>query len=761
MDPLGTGKIKPYVDKKFFFQDLKNPPKKVLKELSSSSGQEVGFAANFLDRNEDDSQLFETKNSINLDKSLTDDKIDEKPNSSILQGFPDPFANTTIDPFLEDDDFSKVSLDSFEFSFNSNGGSKILPETIISDEVTIPSYKKHHRSVSEDSNDVFNGPLQVTLPPETWTSINTNKKTEQINSEVILPSTNGSTVRSRPSGFKQNTVDVISSISSKKMKPHIFSQKFSKRDNNSINMRRLQESDSLSENETAPEPPPRPDTGSSYHHSPPPLPPKKQFSDIVIRPSSARTNSNSKESSRYDYIAYKNRSQSQNESSPPLPLPCKKVGKTDGVFTGPGRPSKKTEEDGYLTPVSIKNEMPILLPPPQRTGSKSRILRKHEIVSEQKSVTPEPLISDITLSQLLTLGIDDLAVKLRVPKSKLSTMTLVELTTYLTDFLEFSKKKPSPQPKKKSNEAKFIVKFDDNFGEEQIFVADFEKFNSMPESSEESQIDRYAVFREIIGVEPEDEIQTKDNFFKTETNPVVLPPKFDTKITQQISKSKDRYAALRDIILSEDLFEKPNPALFASTFDEIEIETEKDETEFIDENSQHDSSDNSPEIYISQESNQIEENEIEREEPEILISNSGLGACKDDLEIDEYMKRAISNLSLDNRDHLSPKSPIVQNASTSPIRLQNNLSPTIKQISELNVKLNVNDMSTSPIPLNKSPLSKSPNQRLSPRSIMTSSQSPIPELQEIPDSENPSPNNSSSLNGGAESSPEIEENIGE
>lgn len=33
LDPLGTGKIKPYVDKKHFFQDLKNPPKKVLNDL--------------------------------------------------------------------------------------------------------------------------------------------------------------------------------------------------------------------------------------------------------------------------------------------------------------------------------------------------------------------------------------------------------------------------------------------------------------------------------------------------------------------------------------------------------------------------------------------------------------------------------------------------------------------------------------------------------------------------------------------------------
>lgn len=33
LDPLGTGRSKPYVDKKHFFQELKNPPKKVLKDL--------------------------------------------------------------------------------------------------------------------------------------------------------------------------------------------------------------------------------------------------------------------------------------------------------------------------------------------------------------------------------------------------------------------------------------------------------------------------------------------------------------------------------------------------------------------------------------------------------------------------------------------------------------------------------------------------------------------------------------------------------
>lgn len=44
LDPLGTGKIRPYIDKKYFFQDLKNPPKKVLKDLSDRDGT---FSTNF------------------------------------------------------------------------------------------------------------------------------------------------------------------------------------------------------------------------------------------------------------------------------------------------------------------------------------------------------------------------------------------------------------------------------------------------------------------------------------------------------------------------------------------------------------------------------------------------------------------------------------------------------------------------------------------------------------------------------------------
>lgn len=66
---------------------------------------------------------------------------------------------------------------------------------------------------------------------------------------------------------------------------------------NSKDVRRLQESDSCSENEIVPEPPPRPET--HLQSEPPPLPPKKQFSEIVIRPRVTSPLAATRDSARY------------------------------------------------------------------------------------------------------------------------------------------------------------------------------------------------------------------------------------------------------------------------------------------------------------------------------------------------------------------------------------------------------------------------------------------------------------------------------
>lgn len=788
LDPLGTGKIRPYVDKKYFFQDVKNPPKKLLKELSDRDGS---FSTDFSpklsversdsrksssDTNENDfraefpteAEIFspnnvgshgippkgkvaETTFSV---KQKADDPIIGN-NKALLVADNDPFSPRMkkFDPF--EDDFAKKTIDPFEFGF-SKGNATVLPDTKIVTE----------EKAKGAEGTMFNGPLQVSLPPENYSSYMLNKRMERQTSEAATDSI----ARNRPNVLKQNTVDAISGIGSMKMKP-LFAQKFIKRDSN---MRRLQESDSLSENEAAPEPPPRPDSNS--YTEPPPLPPKKQFSDIVIRPRVVSPLAMSREPAKYDYLGAAKSAFDSSESIPALPVPSRRVGRTESNFPGPQRPEKRHEENDYLTPMPSKTDVPILLPPPQTlknrgrrqdsSAAKTEAARRAAASVEARapsSPIPVTAITDITLSQLLTLGIDELSLRLNVPVGKLNTMTIVELTKYLSDFIERSSQKsdsitmestavpaqaaPAPpaaaqsQPSTMksvkesavfkvsfddSNEAMFTAKFDDNFGDD--FEPNFDKFN---ESQNES-VDRYAVFREIIDQEMktddspvEEEAKVDDGSNENSSGSesaaggAEVKARIDTKITEAISRAKDRYAALRDIILVEDLFEKPQvlpqvDVMQASENVDSSTELEKE----LDESS-------SPEVNISMNLEYIDEPTKSTATP--TISQTMLGS-KDDLEIDEYMHRAISNMSLDSRDHLSPmsasKSPVnkLQNASTSPIQIQSRKSP-LDDIAEVAAAeegqaSTLNDISTSPLPVaEKSPISKSPIDR-SPQSIL-------------------------------------------
>lgn len=282
------------------------------------------------------------------------------------------------------------------------------------------------------------------------------------------------------------------------------------------------------------------------------------------------------------------------------------------------------DEEDYLSP--MPDGFPQLPPPPlqRKDPTKSRMPRKSDTDPRNLDApTPKldrshevaPLLPDITLSQLLTLGIDDLAQKLNVPAAKLNTMTIVELTTYLNEFIEKSKQSqvlaetPSDSPvfKVSFDDAVFEAKFDDNFGNEvtksrfrddSSFVANFDNFNQPPISVIPTA-DRYAVFREIIDLD----IQQKEtqNIFEghhqesvesntsnslEEVRDDISSSAFDfsrefgnqfespldgqfkqspltvnqssNKIAEALS-GKDRYQALRElrnIVLVEDLFDK-------------------------------------------------------------------------------------------------------------------------------------------------------------------------------------------------------------
>ncbi|XP_050337352.1 protein disabled isoform X5 [Bactrocera neohumeralis] len=1015
LDPLGTGRTRPYVDKKYFFQELKNPPKKVLNDLSSGGNGTVDITATgvhytaasaVVDEFLSKEGLFEdaltagmdeqgevaqqmqppqlhaaqqTQHSLSAPLNITNTTHASDSTATaagttddvvMMPRDTDPFSPTRkkSDPFQEGGDvFAK--LDPFEFEFNSGDATNQRSSPTASAETSRPA-------------DVFNGPLQVSLPPESSLSPTLAQplstaaqwradvaRLERQMNEPVAAMGNGSaipavgvnsTVRLRPtpsgqvssvgqpsSVFKQQTADVISSISNKKM-PHLFGQaRFSKRESNSINMCRLQESDSLSENEAAPEPPPRPD--SALHAEPPPLPPKKQFNDIVIRPRVTSGNAVPPSvappsvSSRYEFVNTTSKSlRGANSEVPPIPLPSRRVGRSDGTYPGPGRPRKPGHtDDDYLAPISgigsIANaaagDVPPLLPPPTQISTRNRAQRqqslskpqdiyenKLEILQQQQqqqqqkrqqaltdggaepNVATASLIPDITLSQLMTLSLDELAVKLNVPVSKLSTMTLVELTSYLSEFIEKSKPQReqglpshmSPLPTRRlemksikaessplptqptvfkvnfDQQATFVAKFDDTFGEDfsthtadgqgQDAFANFEQFNEPPvapppiftDTSQSAPIvpsaDRYAVFREIIDKELQEQQENADligevinenedagggiisgtdvggiaavaddigahfeanfdddDFLTSSGGPQVQPPKIDTKITEVVAQAKDRYAALRDIILVENLFDNKRPAALQASqeFPEFSDEFNEDQdlkhimdgrassigpdrlglvdsrglpaepsssaltVEDDDEDddggaeSSLDSNDKETRVAaaaqdkyekLSTSTQQLDGEKSDKldlngSQPERCASqpspnllnakqdnkfltvagSSGLSSSKDDLEIDELMQRAISNLSLDSRERISPANSAT-NMPTVIVTSGNSIALP-RPNAALSSQAQFNDVSTSPIPLQKSPTPGVAQQQQ--RSPLSKSPQPSPVLSQL------------------------------
>ncbi|KAG5676788.1 hypothetical protein PVAND_006596 [Polypedilum vanderplanki] len=762
LDPLGK---KSYVDKKYFFQDLKNPPKKVLKDLTSE--QDSIFDAHF--------SPLKRKN----EESLSSSRAHEE-NSQI------------IDPF-EEEDFSKIVIDQLESTTTPATATAVSKKSIILPDTKINSITEI-KSKNEEKSHEYKG-FNVDLDADS-----------SIYSTAIYTD-----LKRQNSDSSSKNVFSVDSLSKKLPKANLFGQRNVKRDSNGINMRRLQESDSLSE-ENEPELPPRlPDS------EPPPLPPKNQMNqkDSTNELQSDRnrysktSSSTSRESgSRYDYA---NKFKSHSTDSPPIPLPSRKINRAET-----SRSSKRSnDDDDYLTPSvslssqNINSTIPQLPPPPpQKNTSKLRGTRKSETdpknldaptppVSAKADSSATAIIPDITLSQLLTLGVDDLAQKLNVQPSKLNTMTLVELTTYLSEFIENSKQSnnavptmaPPPPPipirpsletpvdspvfKVSFDDAVFEAKFDDNFGELQeqskqqqheetnSFVANFDNFNQAPVSVIPTA-DRYAVFREIIDQEIQkhqsfdghqesiesnnsnslEEIQEGGSFdFTNDQNQNESPQenqfqqspipyqtqcssKLDNKITEALSGVKDRYAALRElrnIVLVEDLFDKsPKPPLASISDSNLSDEICDDASssnqgfalfptsEIIEDNSMENiptyniswTNDEVPtetiENIVQEEEQQQQQQSFEDERLSKINNTLNAGSNKDDLEIDEYMNKAISELSLDQRI-----SPNIQNKSPS-IKAEDDetlLKPSLTASTECKTSamVSIENKSSSPI----------------------------------------------------------------
>ncbi|XP_060805576.1 protein disabled isoform X2 [Amyelois transitella] len=449
LDPLGTGRSKPYVDKKLFFQELKNPPKKVLKDLVQPQNilSDPPLTTELADYGPATTMTSLTRHSggsVTVAKPLFSGNLFAA----------DPFAET--DPFDNTDPFDSFKDDPFT-------SMQEFPRVTRAEEIKGRFGRESDKTESAEKN-VFNGPLQVSLPPEPVPK--SPRLQRQSTDTSITP-----TARPRAAG-----------------------------------------------------PPP----GSS---PPPPLPPKKPADVAAARPPPRPPHDEPPDG------APPARSLSPAAPGPPLPRPARKKEPLADRSTKPRLSSASasaatnSSEEEYLTPA----------PPP----------------------LPAARRFDITLSQLLTCTMDELAARLRVPATTLSSMTLPQLTEYLRSYLaadndrarinvdpSFRTEKEKPItipstitiPEKPAPSApsmpEFQTQFEDNFApttEPDTFVANFDDFDKKANAS----YDRYAAFREI---------QEQELIAKSILDPDPMP---ETESKQDYDE-KEELTAINDLMRANE-----------------------------------------------------------------------------------------------------------------------------------------------------------------------------------------------------------------
>lgn len=486
LDPLGTGLIKPYVDKKDFFQHLKNPPKKVLKDLVSTNSSD-SFPTNFnittstdcmesTKTNELSSRDSEDSNFANFDR------FDENEASQSTQQRLDspPKKETTPRSSIHHQPLS-VSLPPEETTLpkgtnTASGGTSILRnmdrDSTESTQglVKLPSPKKYLQSVRKRDFD-------IDLPAGKAQSVESNKQ---------FPVDFSMTNESPASPLRSCSSDANSRLSS-----------------------------SSAELDLAPEPPPR--GAGSILINPPPLPPKKQGARGGARPPPRPPHTEGH--FQYDFP--------QREASPSPTKIVRDKNKSpprdtkghqfDDNFSPPPQISGRSDlttttasafEDSFSTMMSSTTSLSSV---PFTSSSTVP-------VTDSKKTKP-PL--DITLSQLTSswTNLDELASSLGMTVQQLTSLTLTQLTQCLASL---SAKEPvnveetvvSPitttsttmkeqTVSKPATPSLSSLALDTTIGSNSTSFVCSEPFktNYESETKQDPTYDKYAVFRELLEME--------------------------------------------------------------------------------------------------------------------------------------------------------------------------------------------------------------------------------------------------------------------
>ncbi|XP_043251789.1 protein disabled isoform X1 [Colletes gigas] len=456
LDPLGTGLIKPYVDKKDFFQHLKNPPKKVLKDLVSTSSDT--FPTNFSGGSDSAESETQARNDLlSKDNQFDDsnfanfDRFDEIEAVQPAVERADSSRKTEAGPKAHHQPLS-VSLPPEEPT-----GSTSPAVSTVSGGATLLS------RMDKDSSDYVHGLVPLPSPMKSGRKKDFDidlpaGKVQPIDKPFMVDFT--TTTESPASPLKSCSSDANSRLSS-----------------------------SSAELELVPEPPPR--GVANILINPPPLPPKKQGGRGGVKPPPRPPHTEGY--FHYDFP----------EREHPTPVVAKDRSKSplkdtkshfDDNFSPPLQLSTKSDLIGSMTTSTFEDSFRSMMP----TTNLSTFFTSTNVSTTAKKAKPS---LDITLSQLTSSNLNELANSLGMTVQELTSLTLQQLTDCLATL---STKDASTNEMEEVTRQEFAtvkqqpdISQSKSYAESQAFV----KVNTDQEPKCDATYDKYAVFRELLELE--------------------------------------------------------------------------------------------------------------------------------------------------------------------------------------------------------------------------------------------------------------------
>lgn len=518
LDPLGTGLIKPYVDKKDFFQHLKNPPKKVLKDLVSTNFSD-SFPTNF--------NITTSTEGMESTKTQTDLTASRDSEDSNFANFDRFDENETSQPSQQKIDSPPKKEPGSRSIHHQPLSVSLPPEETTKGTNTASGGSSILRSMDRDSTESMQGLVKLPSPKKYLQSVRKRDfdidlptgKTQSMDSNKQFPVDFSITNESPASPLRSCSSDANSRLSS-----------------------------SSAELDLVPEPPPR--GAGSILINPPPLPPKKQGARGGARPPPRPPHTEGH--FQYDFP--------QREASPSPTKIVRDKNKSpprdtkghqfDDNFSPPPQISSKS---GFTTTTASAFEDSFSTIMSSTTSSLSSV--PFSSTTDSKKTKPS---LDITLSQLTSswTNLDELASSLGMTIQQLTSLTLTQLTQCLASLstkeivvsnVEETIVSPTSTAKKEQTMSKSaisslssLVSKPLEIGSNSFVCSESFKTNYESETKQDSTYDKYAVFRELLEMEQmerkeelkiEEAIEKEEAFYGSEASD-------ETKIQSEVQTNE-------------------------------------------------------------------------------------------------------------------------------------------------------------------------------------------------------------------------------